>query len=82
MEQVAEIKAVISLPEESFNAYGAMVKTSLCIFRKLGADEAPNPNSESLLIEAENLGYDATGRAKKGTEVQDIIDLFHKEIGW
>ncbi|HJH45608.1 N-6 DNA methylase [Bacteroides fragilis] len=82
VEQVAEIKAIISLPEESFNAYGAMVKTSLCIFRKLENNEVPNPNSTALLVEVENLGYDATGRSKTGSEVQDIIDLFHKEIGW
>jgi type I restriction enzyme M protein len=82
VEQVAEIKAIISLPEESFNAFGAMVKTSLCIFRKLGVGEAPKPDSESILIEAENLGYEATGKAKSGSEVQDIINLFHKEIGW
>lgn len=82
VEQVAEIKAIISLPEEAFNAYGAMVKTSLCIFRKLALGEAPSANSNALLIEAENLGYDATGRLKIGSEVRQIIDLFHKEIGW
>ncbi|GAA4394338.1 hypothetical protein GCM10023187_00020 [Nibrella viscosa] len=82
VEQVAEIKAIISLPEEAFNAYGAMVKTSLCIFRKLNEKEAPNPDSKALLLEAENLGYDATGREKAGTEVDQIIELFHKEIGW
>lgn len=59
-----------------------MVKTSLCIFRKLENNEVPNPNSTALLVEVENLGYDATGRSKTGSEVQDIIDLFHKEIGW
>jgi len=82
VEQVAEIKAIISLPEESFNAYGAMVKTSLCIFRKLKDKEAPNPDSRALLIEAGNLGYDATGREKAGSEVELIIETFHKEIGW
>jgi len=82
VEQVAEIKAIISLPEEAFNAYGAMVKTSLCIMRKLNTNEAPNRESEALLIEAENLGYDATGRPKSGSEVQEIIELFHEEIGW
>lgn len=82
VEQVAEIKAIISLPEEAFNAYGAMVKTSLCIFRKLENGEAPNHNSEALLVELDNLGYDATGRQKSGSQVIDVIKLFNEKIGW
>ena len=34
VEGVAEIKTIISLPEEAFQSFGAMVKTSLCIFQK------------------------------------------------
>ena len=82
VEQVAEIKAIISLPEEAFNAFGAMVKTSLCIFRKLNEREAPNPDSRALLMEIENLGYDATGRKKSGSEVNEAMEVFHKEAGW
>lgn len=82
VEQIAETKAIISLPEESFNAYGAMVKTSLCIFRKLEIGESPDPTSNTLLLQVDNLGYDATGRMKRGSEVQEVIELFHKEIGW
>lgn len=82
VEQVAEIKAIISLPEDAFNAFGAMVKTSLCIFRKLNEREVPNTDSKALLMEVENLGYDATGRAKPGAEIDDAVKMFHKEVGW
>lgn len=82
IEQVAEIKAIISLPEEAFNAFGAMVKTSLCIFRKLEIGEPANPDKPALLMEVENLGYDATGRKRAGNEVDAAIELFHSEVGW
>ncbi len=82
VEQIAEIKAIISLPQETFNPYGAMVKTSLCIFRKLEVGEAPSDSSKVLLVEAENLGYDGTGRPKAGSEVIDIINEFHRQVGW
>ena len=82
VEQVAEIKAIISLPEEAFNAFGAMVKTSLCIFRKLRAQEATNPDSNALLMDIENLGYDATGRHKTGSEIGEAIAIFNKQVGW
>lgn len=82
VEQIAEIKAIFSLPEEAFNAYGAMVKTSLCIFRKLDTGEAPSDSRSTFLCEVENLGYDATGRGKPGSEVQDAITEFHTKVGW
>jgi type I restriction enzyme M protein len=82
VEQIAEIKAIISLPEEAFTPYGAMVKTSLCVFRKLNDGEAPKSSSRAFLAEVENLGYDATGRPKSGSEVAQVIEEFHKQVGW
>lgn len=80
-EQTAEIKAIISLPEESFNTFGAMVKTSLCVFRRLNKGEDPSETAPTFLAEIENLGYDATGRPKVGSEVASVIDAFHKQVG-
>lgn len=83
VEEVAELKAVISLPEDAFNAYGAMVKTSLCIFKKYDdSEKEKSSDSKTLLLELDNIGYDATGRFKNGSEIQDAIKLFHKEVGW
>lgn len=79
---VCEIKAVISFPEEAFTPFGAMVKTCLCLFRKLEIDEKPNRDAEAFLCEVENLGYDATGRAKLGSEVGQVAKAFHEQVGW
>ncbi len=82
IENVAKIKAVISLPEEAFNPYGAMVKTSLCIFQKYAEGEERDPNSSTYLCEIENMGFDATGRQKAGSEIEAVIDDFHNKVGW
>ncbi len=82
VENVAEIKAIVSLPEEAFQSFGAMVKTSLCIFQKLETGKNINIQKETLLVEIENVGYDATGRKKTGSEIESVATLFHKEIGW
>ncbi len=82
VEQIAEIKAIISLPETAFTAFGAMVKTSLCLFRKLKTGERPVADASCFLAEVENLGYDATGRTKAGSEVAEVIDQFHRQVGW
>jgi type I restriction enzyme M protein len=79
---IAHIRAIFFFPEEAFTPYGAMVKTCLCILQKLKADEKPMPEDETFLCEVENLGYDATGRAKLGSEVQAAIAAFHEQAGW
>ena len=74
---MAEIKTIISLPEEAFQSFGAMVKTSLCIFQKLEENKSIDSDSDTLLIELENVGYDATGRFKVGSEIDQAAELFH-----
>ena len=82
IEQIADIKAIISLPEEAFTAFGAMVKTSLCVFRKLHIGESPNDEAKTFLAEVENLGYEATGKWKLGSEISAAIEEYHKHVGW
>ena len=82
IERVAEIKAVISLPIETFSPFGAAVQTSLCFFRKLNEDEKPNPNAKVFMAEVESLGYDATGRPNSNSEVDAVVNAFHEQVGW
>ena len=82
IEEIAEIKAVISLPEDAFNSYGAMVKTSLCVFGKFSERESARPGAQTLLLDIENLGYDATGRARAGSEIEQAASAFHALNGW
>lgn len=82
MKNVAKIKAVISLPEETFSPFGATVKTSLCIFQKYYEKEDKNESDAAFLCEIENIGFDATGRKRDGCEVELVINEFHKQVGW
>lgn len=79
---VASIRAIFFFPEEAFTPYGAMVKTCLCIFQKHAAGQTIGQSDTTFLCEVENLGYDATGRPKSGSEVEDAINAFHREAGW
>ncbi|HCH4267735.1 TPA: N-6 DNA methylase [Vibrio parahaemolyticus] len=82
VKSVARVKAVISLPEEAFNPYGAMVKTSLCIFEKYAEGESYQSTDKAFLCELENIGFEATGRPKKGSEITSVIEDFHNSVGW
>jgi type I restriction enzyme M protein len=79
---VAHIKAIFFFPEEAFTPFGAMVKTCLCILRKLNIGELPSEADETFLCEVENLGYEATGKLKSGSEVAEAINAFHIQAGW
>jgi type I restriction enzyme M protein len=82
LEGVASVKAIFFFPEEAFTPYGAMVKTCLCIVRRLKEREQPRDSDTTFLCEVENLGYDATGRPKIGSEVTAAIAAFHQETPW
>ena len=80
--EVANIKAIFFFPEEAFTPYGAMVKTCLCILQKLKPGEVPSNDYETFLCDVENLGYEATGKPKLGSEVKSAVDAFHAQVGW
>ena len=79
--ETAQVVAIFFFPEEAFSPFGALVKTCLCVLRKLDVGEAVS-NYETFLCEVDNLGYDATGRPKAGNEVAGSIEKFHKEVKW
>ncbi|MEW2838640.1 N-6 DNA methylase [Vibrio sp. JC34] len=71
------VDAVISLPIETFSPFGASVKTSVLIATKI----EPNSNyhdKKVFMAVSENIGYDASGREKKGSDIQDIVNNFRK----
>jgi type I restriction enzyme M protein len=79
---IARIKAIFFFPEESFMPFGAMVKTCLCVLQKFKDDEKPSDSDIAFLCEVENLGYEATGKPKAGSEVHSAIAAFHSAVGW
>lgn len=79
---VAHIKAIFFFPEEAFTPFGAMVKTCLCIFQKFRKGDVPMNEDATFLCEVENLGYEATGKPKAGSEVAEAIAAFHAQGDW
>ncbi len=57
-----QILAVVSLPQFAFQHYDAGVKASIIFLRKRSDAETPNDDEAIFMAQAENIGYDATGR--------------------
>lgn len=77
-----QIKAIISLPSETFSPYGANVKTSVIIMVK----RKPPQNYQVFMSTIKNIGYDASGRiAKQQSDMYDVSEKFSSFIkaeGW
>lgn len=82
LPETIKTKGIFFFPEEAFTPFGAMVKTCLCIFQKLKEGEKPEADESVFLCDVENLGYEATGKPKTGSEVDDAILKFKENVNW
>ena len=80
-----KIQAIVSLPIETFVPYGATHKTSLCVFRKWGEGEVKKFDTPVFLARIDNVGYEATGGERPGSEVSAVARQFNDFVeknGW
>lgn len=82
IEGIAHLRALFFFPEEAFTPFGAMVKTCLCVLQKHGDESPVGDENQTFLCEVENLGYEATGKPKSGSEIQAAIASFHENVRW
>jgi type I restriction enzyme M protein len=71
--------AVISLPEETFVPYGSGVKASLVFLQKKDIEEKLK-QGRLFLANAENIGYDATGRPTGKNDLPFIFEIYRKRV--
>lgn len=85
IEHHMKIRAIISLPTETFSPFGANIKTSLLILRKWNVNEDKNEDYKVCMCQLNNIGYDAAGRIRKDNEIEEVqnsvLDFLNKE-GW
>lgn len=79
------VKAIISLPVETFSPYGTNIKTSVLIVSKVYLPNNQSNERQVFLAEAKNIGYDANGRVKEVSDLEIISQNFQEFIekeGW
>ena len=84
-ERHVKLRAIVSLPIETFAPYGANVKTSILFARKWEAGEYDNQDYPVFMARIENVGYDASGRIEESLDCEHVVDQFGKFIeleGW
>jgi len=72
------VKAVVSLPQETFMPYGSGVKASLLFLEKKNPADPYHEQGHVFMGIAGNIGYDATGRATGKNDFPKILEEYHK----
>lgn len=79
------VRAVVSLPIETFTPFGANIKTSVLIARKLEHGEEAENDYSLFMAEVANIGHDASGRSVQGSELATAAEAFSSFVskeGW
>ena len=79
------IRVVIDLPNETFTPFGANVRSGILFGRKLRAGENLPVDRKVCMIRIDSLGYDASGREVKESEVAEATRVARKFLqteGW
>jgi len=68
------VRAVISLPAETFRFVGTTVKTSVLVFqKKFNNLDIPDENYQVIMSVVENIGWDSRGRLTNKCDLPDVL---------
>jgi len=79
------LRIVIDLPNETFAPFGANIRSGILFGRKRHLGETAVSDKKICMIKIDNLGYDASGREIKGSDVAEAIQVakrFLESEGW
>lgn len=81
----AKLRAIVSLPIETFCPFGANIKTSIMFLRRWERGEEHSADYPVALLKVDSVGYDSSGRPSGASELPDaVIQLraFFLQEGW
>lgn len=80
-----KVRAIVSLPIETFSPFGANVKTGVLFARKWKSGEITSAPQKVCMLKIETVGYDASGRPKASDDLgqaSSTLEQFLRTEGW
>ena len=74
-----KVKAIISLPRETFKFVGTTAKTSILFLQKLGKGEKHLPKQEIFMASAEDVGVNHSGKSDLPAILQEFQKFIHRK---
>lgn len=78
--KLAHVSAIVSLPPETFQATGTQTTTVVLFAKKYEQKEDRGANVRICIANVSNIGYDATGRKREGSQLPDLARHVHECI--
>lgn len=72
LARLGAVRAVVSLPYETFAATGTQTSTVALIVEKFGAGLNPYARLKPVLARIDNVGFDVTGRIRDGSQLDGL----------
>ncbi|MBM3299395.1 MAG: SAM-dependent DNA methyltransferase [Deltaproteobacteria bacterium] len=85
LQSKARVRAIVSLPIETFSPFGANIKTSILFLRKWERGETKTAKYPVTLVRIDAVGYDASGRKREEDDLPVAADRLCEELrtkGW
>jgi len=85
LQSKARVRAIVSLPIETFSPFGANIKTSILFLRKWERGETKTTKYPVTLVRIDAVGYDASGRKREEDDLPVAADTLCEELrtkGW
>lgn len=80
-----KVRGICELPVETFAPFGANVRSTILIMRKWRNEREKLEEYKIFICKLENVGYEANGKEKKGSELPYMVEKFAEfieEEGW
>ena len=85
VQNAAKVRAIVSLPIETFSPFGANIKTSVLFLRKWDRGESHTASHSVCLVRIDSVGYDANGRRNATSDLEkatETLTAFFDKEGW
>lgn len=80
-----KVRAIVSLPIETFSPFGANVKTGILFARKWKSGEIVSASHKVCMLKIDAVGYDPSGRSKAENDLGEAtttLEQFVNAEGW
>lgn len=74
----AKIKAIVSIPSETFGPFGTMTKTSILLIEKLDKNDRITFDYPVFMANIDDIGYEATGKRTGKPDLEEVLAAWKK----
>lgn len=80
LAEIGAVRAIVTLPPETFSATGTMTNTLVLFIQKFGDSIEPCDTIEPVISRITNVGFDSTGRTRSGNQLPGLGEALRASV--